>query len=486
MASVMTCLKIRNSPQGKKFYNGNLPGFAGVESGWQVINIDEALNSLTLGIEERYNAVLQDLINLQTIEEGANPTDGLTAAEKAQAIDFYSNPEFTSIGFLRQRGGTREVDSYSGETEILAAYLMAKFSGDLNSTPFSGNVGLRYSKTNNQASGITFIDTAPVPPESDDDNRNYLFDNIYEASNPKNSYEKLLPSVNIAFELRHDLVLRAAYHESISRPSLASFRPNAATRITPEEITIDLPESELEPFTADALDLALSWYNRAGSVVSLGVFQKKTANQPIETRLCPADGGDFGLGTLTQNGTSCTQDTLTEVVDEVGVVSLINKDVQINQTIVSNERSTLRGIEATIQQNLDFLPEPFNNLGGLINYSRVTSNGERIIGVSENAYNLVAYYENDNFSTRLSYNYRDDYLLTSESSFALGEREVKARGRLDLSITYNFTDDIKVTLRGFNLLDEIYEEFESNNEALPRRSNYDGRIYSLSANVKFW
>ena len=99
---------------------------------------------------------------------------------------------------------------------------------------------------------------------------------------------------------------------------------------------------------------------------------------------------------------------------------------------------------------------------------------------------MVAYYENDNFSTRLSYNYRDDYLLTSESSFALGEREVKARGRLDLSITYNFTDDIKVTLRGFNLLDEIYEEFESNNEALPRRSNYDGRIYSLSANVKFW
>ena len=44
-----------------------------------------------------------------------------------------------------------------------------------------------------------------------------------------------------------------------------------------------------------------------------------------------------------------------------------------------------------VQQNLDFLPEPWNGFGGIINYSKVDTNDKENIlpGISPESYNLT-------------------------------------------------------------------------------------------------
>lgn len=502
--------------RGNDFYNGNLPGFAGVEGGWLAVDINATVNTLTQGVEEGYRENYQALVDSVTVEGGNAADDALTDDQKAQALAYYAEPEFTSLGFLRRRGGTSEAQDFESQVDIESVYIMTEFSADLGSVPMSGNFGVRYSKTENEALGLTFSpdDPAGVVEEFNDDGtlfRTYnvndnrainsggdggiLYNDIYQVSNPKNSYENFLPSLNLSFELKEDLLLRAAYYEAISRPNVASFRPNGSVSVNDRTIRVQVADSELQPFEAKSADILLSWYNRAGSVISIGYFQKDVKGDTVNTTICPEDGGGLGFGALSLEGPVgaeiCRADEFTnvDIRDDDGNVTgteSIQREVIVNQRVISEEEQTIKGFELVIQQNLDFLPEPFSYFGGQLSYTNATNDGARIQGISENAYNLITYFETDNFTTRLSYNYRDSYLLNQASSFTgFEDREVKPRGRLDLSLSYRFTKDLRLTFRAFNLLDEVYEEFQSGNENLPKRSNYDGRIYSLSANMKF-
>ena len=478
--------------QGNDFFDGNASGVAGADGGWVSIDVKPARAALTQGILDRYNEVYQQLVDDPTVEDGNRASDALTQAEKDQAIAFFADPEFTSGGFLRRRGQGNEVNSYTSSVEINSAYFMVSFSGDIGRMAYRGNAGLRYAETTNTGRGL-----ALVPKENETAvQRARLWDDEFELSTPSNSYNHTLPSVNLSLDVTQDVVVRAAYYEGIVRPNVASFRPNGYTRGGDRTVRIQVADSELLPFEAESWDLSVNWYNRAGSVVSVGFFQKDVLDQTDFERICPADGGGFGFGTLTLTGTAadplCFSDDLTfassGTMDDPNTpedesIEEVNREVIITQRINTSEEQTVKGYEMAIQQNLDFLPSPWNNFGGIVNYSKVTNDGERIAGVSETSYNIVGYYETEKFNIRLAYNYRDDYLLVSTGTFnGTADRDVKGRGRLDLSASYRPTSKLRFTFRAYNLLDEIYEEYQARNPQLARRTNYDGRIFSLSAN----
>ena len=171
--------------------------------------------------------------------------------------------------------------------------------------------------------------------------------------------------------------------------------------------------------------------------------------------------------------------------DESGTEQ-VNREMRISQRVNLNDEQTVKGYEFAVQQNLDFLPGFWSNFGGIINYSRVTNDGKRIVGISEEQYNLVGYYETDRYNARLAYNYRSDYLLATNSTFTgFADREAKDRKRLDFSTSYEVIDNLRVTFRAYNLLDDIFEEYQGENPLLGRRSNYDGRTYSLAVRYVF-
>ena len=100
----------------------------------------------------------------------------------------------------------------------------------------------------------------------------------------KRNYDGLFPSANASFNLRHNLLLRASYAETISRPNLNEIIPGMTVTdpntSNTNNLLITITNSGLSPWTARNYDLALEYYfGKTGSnVLSIGGFRKEIKN----------------------------------------------------------------------------------------------------------------------------------------------------------------------------------------------------------------
>jgi TonB-dependent receptor len=75
-----------------------------------------------------------------------------------------------------------------------------------------------------------------------------------------------------------------------------------------------------------------------------------------------------------------------------------------------------------------------------------------LTGLSD-SYNLIVFYENDRWSARILYNWRDEFL----SHVNVGDRiprYVEAYGQLDFNVGWRATDNLTFTLEGINMTEE--------------------------------
>ncbi|MFC1520241.1 TonB-dependent receptor, partial [Pseudomonadota bacterium] len=431
------------------FFGGNAPGFVTADNGWRSFDFDSV------------NRALLDTIDISQIAPSA---DG-------------EKPVFSPTGYIARGGRQADGLVYSSNLETNAAYLMANYEFGFGDHYLRGNIGGRYIQSKTES-------RAPLAGQGD---INDLEEGIYP-----DDYNHFLPTFNAAINLDEDddLLLRFAYGQSFVRPDLRAANPSASFNFIPGLTTVNLPGVGIKPFEAESFDLSLEWYNRPGSSISVAVFQKEIENLFDSEQLCDSSalsGTGVDLGKLTQDpdGTcrtdgndNLTDPTLISAGDEVRLSGIVN----VNDTI------TVSGYEVSIQQNLDFLPYPWNGFGGVFNYSKTSQDGSdevRVPGISEDTFNVIGYYEQDNYGVRLAYNYRSDYdLRTVGTANGSEDRSVKAAGRLDASAYYDFTDDFTVSFKAYNLTDTLYEEYQ-NNEWQPRTTNYDGRVYALSFRYTF-
>jgi outer membrane receptor protein involved in Fe transport len=98
--------------------------------------------------------------------------------------------------------------------------------------------------------------------------------------------------------------------------------------------------------------------------------------------------------------------------------------------------------------------------------------------------NAVLYYENNDFSGRISYTQRDDFLLFTSS---LGGLPIynEEYTQIDASLSYDFGDSgFAVTLEGINLNDEAVVTFAGDTSRLISYRNF-GRRFALGVRYKF-
>jgi iron complex outermembrane receptor protein len=128
-------------------------------------------------------------------------------------------------------------------------------------------------------------------------------------------------------------------------------------------------------------------------------------------------------------------------------------------TVSENYNATGGSIDGIELQLLDSFD---NGFGYSANYTfaDATSPAENYadrVGVfsdsSKHTVNLVGYYEMDDFSARIAYNWRSEYMMRELPGF-YGNREHQAYGTVDLSANYNVTDYLSVTFEVVNLLEE--------------------------------
>lgn len=254
-----------------------------------------------------------------------------------------------------------------------------------------------------------------------------------------NSYNNVLPDVNLTYRLTDDLLTRFAAAEVMQRPDMnllgEASNPNAATGPppagTPWVGTLSEGNPSLKPYLANQLDVSLEWYFGPRSILAGDFFLKDVRNLVLTNYFKQTQNVTLA-GNLTGTGYN------------VGTVLPITFSVGQPQNAPA---TTIKGVEVAWEQPFTFLPGFLRYLGAQANYThiwseRVTLNQGQpavpVTGVSANTYNAGIYYDTGKFGVHANYNYRSQWVADPLSFFGDGVF-VKGYGQLDISGGYNLT-----------------------------------------------
>ncbi len=410
---------------GSSFFGGGAPGAE--KDGFLSLDIPRFENA----IYPILNTVPEGTAFNLTAAQLATFFPELTRAARARinyASILQSAPRNALTGFVPRFPLNRVAgQNFTSDRDNIELYGMTKFDlADWANIPLRGNAGMRYVRA--KLSGLIEDQALAFYTALGFTEADFRPGFFGEPEPAKGSYSAFLPSVNLIYDITRNLVLRAAYYETFEAFDLAEFSP-APTRIledvdpeagdTVSAIRIDVNRFGLQPRSSTAFDLGLSWYNRRGSVISLGYFRKQVSNDIVTlNNFCPVgqtftiEGQSFGP-LFTDPSGRCR-------VDQGEAIPTNNQRITINQIVNNPNKITVNGLEFQVQQRFDFLPGPLRNTGGIFNYTRVRSSGPggaQSYDVAGDTYNLIGYYEDRIFEARLAYNHAS---------------EIRAAGRFDL------------------------------------------------------
>jgi TonB-dependent receptor len=329
------------------------------------------------------------------------------------------------------------------EEQNTSWYLEFNKISEVFSRRFSINAGIRWVKTDQDLSG--FVQTAATPmgpatPAID------LLWNIREDDYAKNAtsggYSDALPSFNIAYNFTDNLVGRLGAAKTITRPNPGDIMPFVSLSTSG---VVSAGNPDLEPYFSDQYDLGLEWYFQEGAVLAVNRFQKNIKGFTQRTNtLRPFSEAGIPIEGI-------TDPTLLALLPQG-----YNTILLFNQAQNIPGLTKITGYELLYQQRLDFL---LNGLGINFNYTLLDSADRVVTGLAEDNYNAIVYYETPRFATRLSYNYRGDYIectvnCGSTSPEAQSRREA---GYLDFNSSVNFEtlgQKLTLSLEVLNLTDE--------------------------------
>ncbi|MBX3564055.1 MAG: TonB-dependent receptor [Sphingomonas sp.] len=372
-----------------------------------------------------------------------------------------------------------------------AAYAMARFDTEFGrGLRLSGNVGLRFSRTDRTSSGFqSFVNTTAFPTETvcatpvvPPDTvqpfcsfnaatrtaaRNFI-NGATVASTAKLRYDYWLPSVNVKFEVGGGVQFRAAYFKGVSPPQTGFIRNyfpvnlgvvqnvDASGNLIPNSFrlqgSLTAGNPYLKPTEADNFDLTAEWYFSSVGQLTLSGFYKELH------------------GVL-------TNDTVRQSFTNNGATF----DALVTTPVNATKVGKIKGFEIGYQQTFDFLPGPLKGLGLQANYTYVDSSGVPqstlsatdpdvaagrvttvntallpLQGLSKHQVNVTPFFDWGPISMRATYSWRSDFVLTVRDVITPFDPIInKATGQLDASVFFAITPQIKVGVQGSNLTNEI-------------------------------
>ena len=304
------------------------------------------------------------------------------------------------------------------DEDSYGAYVQANFKfGHL-----AGNVGVRVVHTSLTSSGASqqLLSLTPIPNTA---NFAAVFSDVVPVSED-GKYTKVLPSLNLTYTLRDNLLLRAAASKSIARPNINQLGVNVNYEVnsTPPSLT-EAGNAALKPIRSTNYDASIEYYPSRASVLSLGIFYKD-----IKGFVSPV--------------------TLTE--------QIAGYALQVTRPVNGDDAYVL-GVEGSASYLFD---NGFGfQLNGTLNKSKADYSSTlagrvtTLEGLSKYSFNAVALYEKHGISARLAYSYRRKYVSASIGQGSDPEY-TDNQGFLDGSISYDVTPNYTIYVQGQNLLKE--------------------------------
>ncbi|KMT63755.1 TonB-dependent receptor [Catenovulum maritimum] len=391
---------------------------------------------------------------------------------------------FGNQEFMQRR--ERFDQTYKLKEEVDALYFQTDFNGEVAGFDVRANIGFRYLDNKNTSSIAN----------KDHYNKNTLLAYWGEGANYASGYgwvttvsesNNFLPSLNIAVDLTEDLVGRFSASKAITRPALKDLASSVS--ISEPSISSETGEESagsikvgagpsLKPYEATQFDIGLEWYFDAEALLGAVVFYKDIS----------------GLTKQTEN-TTLERSFLENLNVDVDGNSLIQDDtIWSVQSLKNTPAEGMWGYELIYQQPFTFLPGPFDGFGISANYTYIDYTRDvedpftnEILNLveeetSKNTINTTLYYEGDDFSARVSYNFREGYNkeyrneYKDEGTFVRGYDD---KGVWKFSSRYKLSNDMSVSFEVINLTNSEKKQWGNIYNKQPMEYFVNGRQFLL-------
>ncbi len=402
------------------------------------------------------------------------------------AIDFqnYLNYLNTTYGEAVRVDETDFV--YDIGERIWAGYVQTNFKTDR----FRGNIGLRY--VNTKQTGVTsdrlqllsdYCVNAPggpfeTPPVGADGNcivlplaqREQIVNTRLDQTR---TYDDWLPSVNAAYDVTENLLLRGAIAKVVSRPAFSNLGSQRNLTFRTPEYAFDRRQfgeregwsgsggnSALNPFKAWQYDIGIEWYFKRGSVLGATLFRK--------------DVSDFIVPLVLD---------VTQTVNGEQVL------IQPYSTVANGSDARSQGVEVYAQHTLPF------GLGAQVNFTyndtsvaQITVDGQNVgssplVGSAKTQVNASLFYETDKMLLRASYNRRGEVVRGLQSGLNVYDNPYE---QIDLNASYNLLDNVVLSASIINLTKSEQRQHLGNDTDARFISNlYSGRRAYVGVSYKF-
>ena len=353
---------------------------------------------------------------VEYVESGA----WLAPGQSMPTPSIFAAPEFTA--------GNWEVAE-----DINAVYAQANFeAGD-----FRGNFGARYVHAAVDSAGYVCNPGAPCSGQQD-----------WTWQTSSKTYDNVLPSVNLAYNLREDLILRFAAAQVIARPNYSDM--TNFFWLSDSILTGSGGNPDLDPYKSSNFNFSAEWYFQPQAILAAEFFYKDISNYILQ-KTAPEQYFNQSQGRVTT--------------------------YQISRPFNAGS-ADVKGVSVAYQQNFAY------GLGLLANYTYADGQGQDGAPLpynSKHQVNISPFIETGPIALRATYTWRSKYFTGIDRG---DEMFVRAVNSLDLSGTYNFTDNVSLTLAGMNLTDSEYYAY-ANTTALPRGVYRTGRRYMATVSLSF-
>ncbi len=332
----------------------------------------------------------------------------------ANQIDDRTNAMFS----LDKANYDRSLWRYTRRTEekIIAGYIMGSWQiQELNIM-----AGTRYERTEAESTGWQ---TNSLLPSSDP--------NYYSLVTGRKEYGNFFPNVQLKYEPLKDLILRAAWTNTIARPGFNYLIPSnsVSENSTDERTYVTASNTNLKPQKSQNFDFSVEYYFPNAGILSAGVFRKEMTDY-----------------ILSRTG------WMAEVAPEL-LEYYPQEDYQYPLWVTTAQNvgeATMQGLEMSYRQQLRFLPGILKNFDVYQSFTLAEPDGDiPIENMKRKVSNSRVTYRGKSWYTTISYSWCDEYLRRNPSNIGNAQEGtlqlgadgvyVQPSGRWDMSIAYQFS-----------------------------------------------
>ncbi|WJG10129.1 TonB-dependent receptor [Aliiglaciecola sp. LCG003] len=397
-----------------------------------------------------------------------------------------------------------------------SVYLSGDMFFEIADMPLDINLGIRYEKTDVNSDVRQNVEDFLVWSNPTEWQLRYK-EGGDGFLNTTGEHDVTLPNLNIKLEVTEDIVARFSVGKTIARAPLGNLLGGRSLSGSPKpgNRTGGSGNTNLLPFESFNVDLSAEYYYDDASYISIGYFRKDVKNfistsfntitvdglrdpfigpRAIQAEADVVARGDQPTVTAIWEQIIANGGGVDDSCCETQIVKQNDSDPLVEWLVsqpANGEDKTVDGIEFAVQHMFgdSGFGAGFNVtlVDGDVKYDTENFSVQSpLTGLGDSA-NLQVFYEKDGLSAKLSYAWRDDYLLgvgQAQGSAEAPPQFFKEFAQTDLSINYDVNDNLTVFFEGLNLFNETEEIYGRYEEQFLAARQY-GTRYNLGARYSF-